>query len=61
MLEALFFAVDMRVAEDEFVATLVADIGNVKHAFFATYLGVKYDMEQDIAEFLAYLLVVILD
>ena len=50
----------MRVAIDELVAQFVAHVGNVELALLAAYLGIEDDMQQDIAQFLANLLVVVL-
>ena len=38
--------------EDELVAELVADIGDVELPLFACYLGIEDDMEQDVTQFL---------
>ena len=44
----------MRMPKDEFVADMVAHISNIEKSRFATYLGIENDVEQDVAEFLAY-------
>ena len=46
-------AIDMRMAEDEFVSLLVANVGNVKLALLATENGIEDDMFQHVAQLLA--------
>ena len=57
----LCLAIDMGVAEDEFVAQLVAHIGNVELSLLTSYLGIEHHVEEHIAQFLAYLMCVVLD
>ena len=46
------------MTEDELVAQLVADIGDVKLALLRTDLGVEHHVEQHVAQFLANLVIV---
>ena len=57
----LCLAIDMGVAEDEFVAQFVADVGNVEIALLAAYLGIEDNVQKHIAKFLAYLVGVLFD
>lgn len=43
----------VRMAIDQFGVQGIADVGDVKRAFFLSDLGVEKYMEQDVAEFLA--------
>lgn len=43
----------VRVAEYEFLAELIAHVGNVEILCFRTNLGIEADVEQNIAQFLA--------
>ena len=50
----------MGVAEDEFVAQFVADVGNIELSLLVAYLGVEAHVQQHVAQFLADVLYVVL-